>query len=381
MKTRIWLVAGIIMIFLLNGNSSSYAQVGSIAQANVQKKLPMETLKVSPGFQLSIYANNVPEARQLAVGDKGTVFVGSLKSGNVYALVDKDQDSVADERITIATGLKQPAGVAFKDGTLYIAAIDQIVRMDKIEENLKLPGQPVLVTNDLPKDEWNGLKYIKFGPDGKLYVSIGSPCNACVKEEDERYGTIMRMDTDGKNAEIVAKGIRYSLGFDWQPETNELYFSDIGRDLLGDDSPPEELNGVTKEGMHFGFPYCHGKAVSDPEFGSEHKCEEFTGPKYELAPRVMPMGIHFYRSNKFPESFTGRLFVAEHGSWDRPQKVGSALGVARFKSYDRTSYANLAFGWIIENESWGQPVDVVELPDGSMLMSEDQLGTIYRLGF
>lgn len=383
MRIRTWVA---LSLSFLAVTLPASAEMPKSEPAIKSRKLPYQALLVSPGFQLSIYTDNVPEARQMAMGDKGTLFVGTNNSGVIYALVDrvKDKDKRlvhAEDRFIVASGLNKPSGVAFKDGSLYVAEAHRIIRFDKIEEVLPQLVKPVVVTDNFPADDWDGRKYIKFGPDGKLYVSVGAGCNACVKKDDERYGTIMRMNPDGTEMEVYAKGIRQAGGFDWHPETGVLWFTDQGRELMGPDTPPDELNGAPELGMDFGFPYCHGKIVSDPEYGMERKCEEFTAPKYEFHPHVGASGLHFYRGAMFPETFKNRLFMGEHGSWEQERVVGSQIGVMRFKSYDRIVYGIVAKGWIIENEEWGRPYDVIGLKDGSVLISDDEAGVIYRVFF
>ncbi|HLF17835.1 MAG TPA: PQQ-dependent sugar dehydrogenase [Candidatus Omnitrophota bacterium] len=349
--------------------------------AYTNKGLPINKLTVAPGFRLHVYADNVPFARQMALGDKGTVFVGSREYDKVHALVDTNKDNVADEIYVVAEGLNSPNGVAFKDGALYIAEIHRVIRLDNIENNLADPPQPVVVNDTFPPDTWHGWKYIRFGPDGKLYIPVGAPCNVCEKE-DERYGTIMRMNADGSGLEIVAKGVRNSVGFDWHPLTNELWFTDNGRDLLGDDLPPDELNLAPQTGMHFGFPYCHGKDIPDPEFGDKRNCSEFTPPATGLGAHVAALGMKFYRGNMFPEEFKHKyIFVAEHGSWDRTEKVGYRVAAARLMDNVPNFYGTLVFGWLDGDKVWGRPVDLLELPDGSMLISDDHASAIYRLFF
>ena len=250
-------------------------------------------IKLPPGFTIQLYAANVPNARSMTLGANGTVFIGSRRAGKVYALVDHDHKNKADEVITIARGLYMPNGVAFRDGALYVAEVNRVLRYDDIEVQLKHPPAPVVVNASFPSGPRHGWKFIRFGPEGWLYVPVGAPCNVC-ESKDERYATIMRMQPDGSGLEVFARGIRNSVGFDWHPQTKELWFTDNGRDLMGDDIPSDELNRAPRAGMHFGFPYCHGKDVSDPEFGRKHACAEFVPPALDLPAHVAALGMRFY---------------------------------------------------------------------------------------
>ncbi|MBM3242622.1 hypothetical protein FJZ31_40700 [Candidatus Poribacteria bacterium] len=231
--------------------------------------LPLDSIKLPPGFEINIYADNLFNARAMTLSPNGTLFVGTRNAGNVYAILDRDKDNKADEVITLARGLNMPNGVAFRDGALYVAEVSRVLRYDNIEANLNNPPAPVVINDSFPKDASHGWKFIRFGPDERLYVPVGAPCNVCKRDDDERYATIMRMKPDGAGLEIFAHGVRNTVGFDWHPQTKELWFTDNGRDWLGDDMPPDELNHAPKEGLHFGFPYCHGGDILDPEFGKQ----------------------------------------------------------------------------------------------------------------
>jgi len=366
-------------LILISGFMFSFSSM--VLAQNVEKQpLPLENLKISPGFIVSVFADNVPSARQMTMGDKGTIFVGTRVGGKVYAVVDQNKDYVADKVYEIAAGLNFPNGVAFRDGSLYIAEIHRIIRLDNIEDSLKSPPQPVVVSDRLPSDRWHGWKYIKFGPDGKLYVPVGAPCNVC-ENKDPRYASLLRMDPDGSNLEVFAKGIRNTVGFDWHPQSKELWFTDNGRDNLGDDLPPDELNHASRSGMHFGFPYCHGKEISDPEFGHLWACEEFTPATVELQPHGASLGMLFYTGKMFPPAFKDRIFIAEHGSWNRSEKVGYRVSVVRIKEDGEISYGPIVQGWHKKEDVWGRPVDLLQMPDGSLLISDDYAGVIYRLSF
>jgi glucose/arabinose dehydrogenase len=342
--------------------------------------LPLEQIKLPPGFAISIFARDVPNARGMALGKNGTVFVGTQGKGNLYAVVDGDGDHQADEVYTIARGLHMPVGVAYTDGALYVSAVDRILRFDDIEQHLKDPPVPVVVTDRLPKDTTHGWKYIAFGPDQKLYVAVGVPCNICEPAPD-RHALIGRLNRDGTGYEIVARGIRNSVGFDWDPRTQALWFTDNGRDWLGDNQPPDELNHAPTTGMHFGFPYCHGSAVRDPEYGAKRPCSDFTPPALNLDPHVAALGMRFYTGHMFPAEYRHQIFIAEHGSWNRSEKIGYRITLASRDREGQLRYSIFAEGWLQGTEAWGRPVDILVMPDGALLVSDDLAGVIYRIAY
>jgi glucose/arabinose dehydrogenase len=316
----------------------------------------------------------------MALGSQGTLFVGTRAEGKVYAVVDRNGDRTADEVITIARGLHMPNGVAFRGGALYVAEVSRILRFDDIETRLHDPPQPAVVNDGLPRDRWHGWKFIRFGPDGRLYVPVGAPCNVCVRE-DERYASILRMQPDGTGVEVFAHGVRNTVGFDWHPETHELWFTENGRDWMGDNVPPDELNVAPQQGLHFGFPYCHGTAIPDPEFGKRRKCEEFTAPVQELGPHVAALGMRFYTGTMFPQVYRRQIFIAEHGSWNRSTPIGYRVMLVRLEENRPVSYEVFAEGWLQGGEAWGRPVDVLVMPDGALLVSDDEAGAIYRISY
>jgi glucose/arabinose dehydrogenase len=342
--------------------------------------LPLEQIKLPAGFEISVYATGVNNARSMTLSPNGTLFVGTRSVGNVYAIVDRNGDFQADEVITLARGLNSPNGVAFRDGALYVAEINRVIRFDDIENHLKSSSQPVVVNDKFPKDGHHGWKFMRFGPDGLLYVPVGAPCNICERNAD-RYAVIMRMRPDGTNLETFARGIRNTVGFDWHPATQELWFTDNGRDWLGDDQPPDELNHASQPGMHFGFPYCHGGDLPDSEFGTKHKCTEFTPPVQKLAPHVAALGMRFYTGTMFPEAYRQQIFIAEHGSWNRTTPVGYRITLVRFDNNRAVSYEPFAEGWLQDGRPWGRPVDVLVMPDGSLLVSDDRADVIYRIRY
>ena len=344
------------------------------------ERLPLETVKLPPGFAISIYANNVPNARSMTLSPNGTLFVGTRTAGTVYAVLDRDRDGTADEVIVIAKGLNMPNGVAFRDGALYVAEVSRILRYDRIEASLYNPPAPVVVNRGFPTDRHHGWKFIRFGPDGKLYVPVGAPCNVC-NPTDERYAAIWRMEPDGTGLERFARGVRYTVGFDWHPTTEKLWFTDNGRDWMGDDQPPDELNRAPRPGLHFGFPYCHGTNVPDPLYGAKRRCEEFTPPAVELGPHVASLGMRFYTGAMFPKSYRGQIFIAEHGSWNRSTPIGYRITLVRLRGNRAVSYDVFADGWLRGGRAWGRPVDVLVMPDGALLVSDDHAGAIYRISY
>ncbi len=354
------------------------AAVVMTAGAASAQEARLEQLQLPPGFVINIYADGVPNARAMALGESGTLFVGSRRAGNVYALVDRDGDGRADRRFLIDEGLRAPTGLAFRAGALYVAAVSRVLRYDAVEARLDDPPDPVVVTDTLPTDRHHGWKYLAFGPDGKLYVPVGAPCNVC--ERPDPYAAILRMDTDGGGREVFARGVRNSVGFAFHPETGDLWFTDNGRDHLGDDSPPCELNRAPTEGMHFGFPYCHAGVIADPEYGGARDCAEFTPPAQALGPHVAPLGMAFYTGDLFPEEYRGDVFIAEHGSWNRSRKIGYRVTrVVLDDSGNAVDYLPFVEGWLQGERNWGRPADVLVMPDGALLISDDQGGIIYRV--
>jgi glucose/arabinose dehydrogenase len=342
--------------------------------------LPLEQIKLPPGFEISVYAGGVESARSMTLSPNGTLFVGSRSAGNVYAIVDRNRDFQADEVIKLATGLNTPNGVAFRDGALYVAEVSRVLRFDDIESRLTGSSQPVVVSDKFPTDGHHGWKFIRFGPDGLLYVPVGAPCNICERNPD-RYAVIMRMRPDGTSLETFARGVRNTLGFDWHPATKELWFTDNGRDWMGDNQPPDELNRAPQPGMHFGYPYCHGENIPDPDFGVKRQCSEFTPPVQNLGPHVAALGMRFYTGTMFPEPYRQQIFIAEHGSWNRSTPIGYRIMVVRLDNGRAVAYEPFAEGWLQDGRAWGRPVDVLVMPDGSLLVSDDRADVIYRIRY
>ncbi|MEM7539997.1 MAG: PQQ-dependent sugar dehydrogenase [Pseudomonadota bacterium] len=341
---------------------------------------PIERLSLPPGFTISLYAEDVPSARQLAVSPSGVVYAGSRGAGNVYAIVDADGDHRADQVRTIARDLYMPSGVAFHGGALYVAEVNQILRFEDIEADLADPPKGAVIFDELPSESHHGWKFIAFGPDGKLYIPIGVPCNIC--PENDPYGTISALDLETGALEIYARGIRNSVGFDWFPETSDLWFTDNGRDWLGDDRPPCEINRARGAGLHFGFPYLHGTHIKDPEYGGKGGTRVFTPPVLNLQAHVAPVGMTFYQGEQFPENYKNRLFVAEHGSWNRSRKVGYRVMMGTVDEQTKlVDYRPFVEGWLQGQGTWGRPADIATLPDGSIIISDDQAGVIYRVTY
>jgi glucose/arabinose dehydrogenase len=341
--------------------------------------LPLHRLALPPGFAVSVYAR-IPGARSLALGEQGTLFVGT-RNDTVYAARDRDGDGKAETVSVLAQGLNTPNGVAFRDGALYVAEVSRILRYDRIEERIDSPPAPAVVRGDLPTERHHGWKYLAFGPDGLLYAPVGAPCNVCDRPDDERFASILRMNPDGSNLEIMARGVRNSVGFAWHPQTRELWFTSNGRDWMGDDAPPDTLNHAPRPGLHFGFPYCHGGDIPDPEFGKLRSCAEFAPPALRLPAHVAALGMKFYTGSQFPPEYRNRIFIAEHGSWNRSSPVGYRVGMATLEGDRVTDYRPFLDGFLHGESAWGRPVDVLETPDGALLVSDDRAGAVYRVAY
>lgn len=385
MKKRLTIAICSILIFGCSDKEAKEplnVEGGEAALSDYSKTLPLDQVNLPEGFAIEVYAE-VEDARSMVMSPGGVLFVGSKKSkGSVHAIVDTDGDHKADKRWTIDTDLEMPNGVAFKDGDLYVAEVSRILKYPNIEASLQTPPEPEIINDDYPTETHHGWKYIAFGPDGKLYVPVGAPCNIC--EPDEIFATITRLNTDGSGREIFAKGIRNTVGFTWHPTTKELWFTDNGRDMMGDEVPYCELNYAPEPGMHFGYPYCHQGDVKDPEFGDKRPCSDFVAPADKLGPHVAPLGLKFYTGTMFPEKFRGQLFVAEHGSWNRSKKIGYNVSLVTMDGSNKVSgHEVFASGWLddAKQDAWGRPVDVLPLEDGSMLVSDDKANVIYRISY
>ncbi|OGL61111.1 MAG: sorbosone dehydrogenase [Candidatus Tectomicrobia bacterium RIFCSPLOWO2_12_FULL_69_37] len=354
------------------------AWLGGLSPAGAQD-LPLDQIKLPPGFRIRLFARGVPGARSLALSPSGTVFVGSRGAGRVYALPDKDRKGRADEVVTLVQGMDTPNGVAFKDGDLYVAQIHRVLRYRGVESRLKDPPAPEVVYDKLPTDRHHGWKFIRFGPDGRLYVPVGAPCNIC--GPGDPYASIHRLRPDGSGLDVFARGVRNTVGFDWHPVTKDLWFTDNGRDWMGNDQPPDELNHAPRAGLHFGYPRCHGKSILDPEFGKAGDCARFTPPAQELGPHVASLGMRFYTGRMFPAQYRNQIFIAEHGSWNRSTPIGYRVSLVRLEGNRAVAYTPFAHGWLQGRAAWGRPVDVQELADGSLLVSDDRAGAVYRITY
>lgn len=347
--------------------------------AALAKKYHLDKIILPPGFEISVYAE-VPDARSMTLSPAGILYVGNRAEKNVYAVTDENKDGKADKVYKIATGLNTPNGVAFKDGNLYIATISEILRLDNIEADLQNPPKPVTVYDKFPTDKHHGWKFIAFGPDGKLYVPVGAPCNIC-EETNPMYASITSLDVHAPAPTVFAHGIRNSVGFAWHPETKKLWFTENGRDELGDDVPGDELNNAPDSGLHFGYPYCHQGNISDPKFGKGKNCADYEAPVQVLGPHVAALGMRFYTGKMFGAAYKNQVFIAEHGSWNRSKAIGYRISTVQLDAQDRSlGYSVFAEGWLQPDGAVsGRPVDVEVMPDGALLVSDDYAGVIYRI--
>jgi glucose/arabinose dehydrogenase len=372
---KIYFILFSFAILTLNcGNTAVSHEIQSVPTEN-----NLDKIKLPPGFKIALYAE-VKHARSMDLSPKGTLFVGTRKDDKVYAVRDENGDKFAEKKYIIADNLNTPNGVAYKNGDLYVGEISRIIKFDDIENNLGSPPPYTIVNDSYPDKSHHGWKYIAFGPDGKLYVPVGAPCNIC-ESEKEIFATITRMNPDGSEREIVQKGIRNSVGMAWHPETKELWFTDNGGDWLGDDEPACELNRAHKDNMNFGYPYCHQGDLPDPKIGDKFDCSEFEQPAQKLGPHVAPLGLEFYTGGQFPHEYKNQLFIAEHGSWNRSKKIGYRITLVKLKNNKAVSYTVFAEGWLQGGKAWGRPVDIELMADGSMLVSDDSNGKIYRIWY
>jgi glucose/arabinose dehydrogenase len=365
------ITSALLLILLCNCNNKA------------QDSSKFSGIKLPAGFKIDTYAENVDGARSMALSPNGILYVGTKDAGKVYAILDTNKDNKADKIITIASGLNMPNGVAYKDGSLYVAEVNRIIRFDNIDANLNNPPEPVVVYNNYPTEHAHGWKFIRFGPDGKLYIPVGAPCNICMP--DSRHACITRINADGSGYEVYASGIRNSVGFDWDPLTKELWFTENGRDMLGDNLPPDELNHAPQAGMNFGFPYVYDDNIPNPEFADKDKnldLSKFTKPAQDLGPHVASLGMRFYNGGMFPDEYKNQIFIAEHGSWNRSKKIGYRVTLVKLDANRKPiSYLPFATGWLNGEQTTGRPVDIQIMPDGSMLVSDDYANMIYRISY
>lgn len=348
----------------------------SIPAVAEEAALPLERIRLPPGFSISLWAR-ASNVRDMTLGKDGTVFAGSLSAGKVYAIREKNGSRQVS---IIASGLNSPAGVAWHNGSLYISAIDRIVRLDQPGEETGNSGQPVVVTTHYPADKHQGWKSIAFGPDGMLYVPVGAPCNIC-EADPERYALISRIKPDGTEADVYARGVRHSGGLDWHPETGELWFTDTGRDWMSDDTPPDELNHAPRKGLHFGYPYCHAGDIPDPKFGAKRDCKKLTPPAARLPAHGAAAGLRFYTGNLFPAEYRHQIFIAEHGAPSHRTQNGYRLRLVRIANGKVIKQEIFAEGWLHEQTVWGKPSGLLVMPDGALLVSDDLAGAIYRISY
>jgi len=341
-------------------------------------KLPINKLTLPKGFNIEVYAGGLTNARSLRVDDKGNVYVSTRTIDKVYAVTDKNGKK---EVKTLATGLNSPNGIALHNGTLYIAEINKISKIDNIADQLDNPPKPTVIYDDLPSDAPHGWKFLTVGPDNRLYFNVGAPCNICMPSE--KHAQIRSIKLDGSDPQVVARGIRQIVGMDWHPTLKQLYFTENQRDWLSEDQPNDKLNRMTQPGKdNFGFPYCGGGDIPDPQFGWGHSCDEFTKPIAQLGPHSAPLGMRFYTGKMFPVQYRNAVFIARHGSWNKSKKLGGDVIVAHLNP-DGTvkSFEPFISGFIVDNNYVGRPVDMEWLKDGSMLLSDDYNGAVYRITY
>jgi len=359
--------------------SSTLAPVPGKMTATAAADIPIANFRLPPGFKAEVWATGVVGGRAMVRGESGKIYMGTRGIGRVYEVTDNG--STRSSRVVVDK-LTQPAGVAMRGGALYVFAIDKVLRFDGIESS---PGaQPVDMTAafHLPKEQHHNWKYIAFGPDGKLYVPFGAPCNIC--EPPAEYAQIRRYNADGSGMEVIARGVRNTQGFTWHPVTGEMWFTDHGRDWMGDDTPEDELNRMQRTGLNFGFPYCHAGAVPDKDIRIANPCAGVTLPVQTMGPHAAAMGVHFYTGNMFPAEYRNTLFVARKGSWNRTQKLGyDVVTVRTDASGNSTGITPFMTGFLDAGTQAisGRPTYFLQLPDGSLLLSDEQLGAIYRISY
>ena len=358
--------------------TAKMAPVPAFPVATPADKLPVAKIKVPPGFKVEVWASGLLDARGLRQGDKGTVFVSSLfVAGKIYAVTDKGGKR---EVKTIAEKLFLPNGIEFYKGSLYVATPKDITRYDNIEANLDNPPKPVMIYDKLPGDVPHGWKFIKIGPDGKLYVPIGAPCNICEPDRD-KYTRIIRMNLDGSGVETVVKGMRNSVGFDWDPRTKDLWFGDNQRDWLAEDMPLDEVNHVTKVGQDFGYPYCHSGMMVDPQFGWGKDCKNYVKPVLLIGAHAAPLGMRFYTGKMFPAKYQNAIFLTRHGPWNKTEKYAADVVAIFIDAKGNAKMEPFLTGLVENNQYLGRPADVMVMKDGSLLVSDDHNGAIYRVSY
>jgi glucose/arabinose dehydrogenase len=360
--------------------SSPLAPIAGKMVSTAASDIPLSKLNLPPGFKAEIWATGMPGARAMARAPSGKIFVGTRGIGRVYELTDAGPGARTVR--TVVDKLNQPAGVEFNNGSLYVMAIDKVLRFDGIESNPSVAASDITQAFALPREQHHNWKYIRFGPDGKLYVPFGAPCNIC--EQGPEYAQIRRYNPDGSGMEVLARGVRNTVGFDFHPVTKELWFSNHGRDWMGDDSPDDTFNKLSGVGQNFGFPYCHSGTMADKDIKKDNPCNGVAKPVALMGPHTAVMGVHFYTGNMFPAEYKNMALVARKGSWNRTQKSG--YDVVMVKANNDGSDAKVTpfitgFMNAADNSFWGRPAYMLQLPDGSLLLSDEQLGAIYRISY
>ena len=335
-------------------------------------------LSLPEGFTLTLVSDQVPGARQMALSPEGILYVGTRKAGKVYAVLPSTPDK-HPEVVVIAEDLTSPSGLVWLNGNLYVGAVDRILKYSDIDQQHKAAPKAEVISQRLPDKAYHGWKSLSVGPDGYLYVPVGVPCNICVSENPV-FGTIQRMHPDTGEMSTYAKGVRNSVGLAWHPESGNLWFSDNGRDMLGDDVPPDEINEIALKNAHYGYPFYHAGDIADPEFSEGKKPGDYVPPIHTIQAHSAALGISFYTGNQFPDRYRNALFIAEHGSWNRTEKVGYRVSVIRWEAGKRI-YEPFVSGWLVGEENWGRPNDVLVTPNGDLLISDDQAGAIYRISY
>ena len=358
---------------------STLAPLAGKLTATPASEIPLQNLRLPAGFKAEIWATGMPGARAMVRGDSGKIYIGTRGIGRVYEVTDNG--SSRSSRVVIDK-LTQPSGVAYRNGSLTVMAIDKVLRFDGIERNPGVAPVDMTAAFNLPKEQHHNWKYIAYGPDGKLYVPFGAPCNIC--EPPPEYAQIRRYNADGSGMEVIARGVRNTQGFNWHPETKEMWFTDHGRDWMGDDGPADELNRMVKTGANFGFPYCHANGINDRDFPKAGACNDVTLPVQTMGPHAAAMGVHFYTGNMFPAEYKNTLFVARKGSWNRTQKFGYDVVTVRTDAQGKNPrIVPFMTGFLdpINDSFSGRPAYMLQLPDGSLLLSDEQLGAIYRITY
>jgi glucose/arabinose dehydrogenase len=349
--------------------------LSSLISCSKEASSLVDDIRLPEGFRIEVFARDLESPRFMALSPDGVLFTTIIDSGKVVALPDRDKDGKADRVVAFIEGLRDPHGIDFHEGYLYIGETNQVVRF-KYDGFDSKPGKKEVIVPNLPTGG-HSTRTVGFGPDGKMYVSVGSSCNVC-EEEDERRAAILQSNPDGSEGKIFAKGLRNSVGITWHPETGELWATDNGRDWLGDNLPPEEIN-IVKEGNHYGWPYCYGDRVPDSEYDKSDFCQKTTPPVFKMQAHSAPLGLTFYTGKLFSEEYRGNLFVAFHGSWNRSVPTGYKVVRIKIKDGRPEKVEDFATGWLEGRSAWGRPVDVLVGPDGGLFVSDDKGGVIYRI--